>query len=127
MKKTVLIVDDSEFVRNYHAYILQQASFDVITAMDGSDGLEKLYTHACDLILTDINMARMDGYEFIRRVRSEPKYQELPIVIVSTESQSMDKMKGFQAGANLYLVKPCSPAMMVENLRMVMGPAPNVT
>jgi len=74
MKKTVLIVDDSEFVRNYHAYILQQASFDVITAMDGSDGLEKLYTHACDLILTDINMARMDGYEFIRRVRSEPKY-----------------------------------------------------
>jgi len=48
-------------------------------------------------------------------------------VIVSTESQSMDKMKGFQAGANLYLVKPCSPAMMVENLRMVMGPAPNVT
>jgi two-component system, chemotaxis family, chemotaxis protein CheY len=119
MKKTVLIVDDSEFVRNYHAYILQQASFDVITAMDGSDGLEKLYTHACDLILTDINMARMDGYEFIRRVRSEPKYQDLPIIIVSTESQSTDKMKGFQAGANLYLVKPCSPAMMVENLRMV--------
>lgn len=120
MKKTVLIVDDSEFVRNYHAYILQQASFQVITAMDGSDGLEKLYTHPCDLVLTDINMARMDGYEFIRRVRAEPRYRDLPIVIVSTESQSQDKMKGFQAGANLYLVKPCSPAMMVENLRMVM-------
>jgi two-component system, chemotaxis family, chemotaxis protein CheY len=120
MNKTVLIVDDSEFVRNYHAYILEQASFDVITAMDGSDGLEKLYTHACDLILTDINMARMDGYEFIRRVRAEPRYQELPIIIVSTESQSMDKQKGFQAGANLYLVKPCSPKMMVENLRMVL-------
>src|ERR1017187_953402 len=125
MKKTSLIVDDSEFVRNYHAYILQQASFNVITAMDGSDGLEKLYTHACDLVLTDINMARMDGYEFIRRVRAEPGYQDLPIIIVSTESQSMDKMKGFQAGANLYLVKPCSPAMMVENLRMVL-PDPDV-
>jgi len=71
MKKTVLIVDDSEFVRNYHGYILEQASFDVIKAMDGSDGLEKLYTHACDLILTDINMAGMDGYEFIRRVRGD--------------------------------------------------------
>lgn len=123
MKKTVLIVDDSEFVRNYHTYILEQASFDVITAIDGSDGLEKLYTHACDLILTDINMARMDGYEFIRRVRAEPKYQELPIIIVSTESQSLDKRKGFQAGANLYLVKPCSPKMMVENLRLVLSPA----
>jgi two-component system chemotaxis response regulator CheY len=121
MKKTILIVDDSEFVRNYHAYILQQASFTVITAMDGSDGLEKLYTHACDLILTDINMGRMDGYEFIRRVRAEPRYQELPIIIVSTESQSMDKLKGFEAGANLYLVKPCSPEMMVENLRMVLA------
>jgi two-component system, chemotaxis family, chemotaxis protein CheY len=121
MKKTVLIVDDSEFVRNYHAYILEQASFDVITAMDGSDGLEKLYTQACDLILTDVNMAGMDGYEFIRRVRAEPRYQELPIIIVSTESQSRDKLKGFQAGANLYVVKPCSPEMMVENLRMVLA------
>jgi two-component system, chemotaxis family, chemotaxis protein CheY len=123
MKQTILVVDDSEFVRNYHAYILQRASFEVITAMDGSDGLEKLFTHACDLILTDINMRRMDGYEFIRRVRAEPGYRELPIVIVSTESQSLDKMKGFQAGANLYLVKPCSPEMMVENLRMVLAPA----
>jgi|ERR1035438_3179143 two-component system chemotaxis response regulator CheY len=121
MNKTILIVDDSEFVRNYHAYILKQASFNVITAMDGSDGLEKLYTHACDLILTDINMARMDGYEFIRRVRAEPRYGELPIVIVSTESQSRDKLKGFEAGASLYLVKPCSPAMMVENLRLVLS------
>jgi two-component system chemotaxis response regulator CheY len=120
MKKTILIVDDSEFVRNYHAYILEQASFDVITAMDGSDGLEKLYAHGCDLILTDINMAHMDGYEFIRRIRAEPRYGELPIIIVSTESQSMDRLKGFQAGANLYLVKPCSPQMMIENLRMVL-------
>jgi two-component system chemotaxis response regulator CheY len=121
MNKTILIVDDSEFVRNYPAYILKQASFNVITAMDGSDGLEKLYTHACDLILTDINMARMDGYEFIRRVRAEPRYGELPIIIVSTESQSRDKLKGFEAGASLYLVKPCSPAMMVENLRLVLS------
>jgi two-component system chemotaxis response regulator CheY len=121
MKKTILIVDDSQFVRSYHAGILQQASFDVITAVDGSDGLEKLYTHTCDLILTDINMARMDGYEFIRRVRAEPRYRELPIIIVSTESRSTDKLKGFEAGANFYLVKPCSPEMMVENLRMVIG------
>jgi len=123
MKKLILIVDDSEFVRNYHAYILKNASFEVITAVDGCDGLEKLYTNNCDLIMTDINMNRMDGYEFIRRVRAEPRYRELPIFIVSTESESKDKMKGYQAGANLYLVKPCSPEMMVENLRMVLPPA----
>jgi len=119
-KKTILIVDDSEFVRSYHSYILEQACFQVITAVDGSDGLEKLYTHSCDLVLTDINMSHMDGYEFIRRVRAGGKYSSIPIIIVSTESEGKDKMKGFEAGANLYLVKPSSPEMMVENIRMVL-------
>ncbi len=120
-KKTILIVDDSEFVRSYHSYILEQALFHVITAVDGSDGLEKLYTNSCDLVLTDINMSHMDGYEFIRRVRADPKYSSVPIIIVSTESESKDKMKGFLAGANLYIVKPSSPEMMVENVHMVMN------
>ena len=119
-KKTILIVDDSEFVRSYHSYILEQAHFRVITAMDGSDGLEKLYTNACDLVLTDINMSNMDGYEFIRRVRADGKYGSLPIVIVSTESEGKDKTKGFEAGANLYIVKPCSPETMIENIRMIL-------
>jgi two-component system chemotaxis response regulator CheY len=119
-KKTILIVDDSEFVRSYHSYILEQAHYQVITAVDGSDGLEKLYTNACDLVLTDINMSNMDGYEFIRRVRADGKYSSLPIIIVSTESEGRDKMKGFDAGANLYIVKPSSPEMMIENIRMVL-------
>src|ERR1700690_3980618 len=105
-KKTILIVDDSEFVRSYHSYILEQADFHVITAVDGSDGLEKLYSNTCHLVLTDINMRNMDGYEFIRRVRAEEKYSSLPIIIVSTESEGKDKTKGFEVGANLYLVKP---------------------
>ena len=119
-KKTILIVDDSEFVRSYHSYILEEADFEVITAVDGSDGLEKLYTNSCDLVLSDINMSNMDGYEFIRRVRADGKYNSLPIIIVSTESEAKDKMKGFEAGANLYIVKPSSPEMMVENIRMVL-------
>lgn len=119
-KKTILIVDDSEFVRSYHSYILEEANFQVVTAVDGSDGLEKLYTNPCDLVLSDINMSNMDGYEFIRRVRADKKYSALPIIIVSTESEARDKMKGFEAGANLYIVKPSSPEMMVENIRMIL-------
>jgi two-component system chemotaxis response regulator CheY len=121
MKKRILVVDDSEFVRNYHSHILTQANFDVLTAVDGNDGLEKLYTHACDVILTDINMGQMDGYEFIRRVRAEPQYEELPIIIISTEGEKTDKMKGFEAGANLYIVKPSEPAVMIENIRLVLS------
>jgi two-component system chemotaxis response regulator CheY len=99
---------------------LQQAEFDVITAVDGSDGLEKLYANACDLVLTDINMSNMDGYEFIRRIRKDGAYKSLPIIIVSTESESKDKSRGFEAGANLYIVKPSLPEMMIENIRMVL-------
>ena len=119
-KKKILIVDDSEFVRSYHSYILEQAQFQVITAVDGSDGLEKLYTSPCDLILTDINMANMDGYEFIRRVRANGGYGSLPIIIVSTESEAKNKTKGFKAGANRYISKPCSPEMLIENIRMIL-------
>jgi two-component system chemotaxis response regulator CheY len=99
---------------------LEQAQFQVITAVDGSDGLEKLYSNSCDLVLTEINMGNMDGYEFIRRVRADGKYNSLPIIIVSTESEAKDKTKGFDAGANLYIVKPSSPEMMVENIRMIL-------
>ena len=121
MNKKILVVDDSEFVRNYHSHILAQAHFDVVTAVDGNDGLEKLYTNPCDVILTDINMGHMDGYEFIRRVRAEPQYEDLPIIIISTEGADRDKMRGFEAGANLYIVKPSEPAVMIENIRLVLG------
>lgn len=122
-RRTVFVVDDSEFVRSYHSHILRANDFEVVTAVDGMDALEKLFTLPCDLILTDINMRIMDGYEFIKRVRAEPGYESIPIIIISTESEGRDKQKGFDAGANLYIVKPCSPELMLEHVRMVMGPA----
>ena len=120
--RKILIVDDSEFARNYHTYILKQAGFFVITAMDGRDGLEKLYADDCDLVLSDINMGSMDGYEFIRRIRADDSYRSLPVILVSTESECREKSRGFDAGATLYLVKPCTPEMMVETIRMVLKP-----
>jgi two-component system chemotaxis response regulator CheY len=63
----------------------------------------------------------MDGYEFIRRVRSSGDYNDLPIVIISTESESEDKSRGFLAGANFYIVKPSDPKPLIENICMVLG------
>ena len=67
--KTILVIDDSQTVRQYHSAIFQAAGFKVITAADGADGLEKFFQSPSDVVLTDINMAGMDGYEFIRRLR----------------------------------------------------------
>jgi two-component system chemotaxis response regulator CheY len=121
MKRNVLIVDDSEFTRNYHSYILREANFETVTAVDGADALEKLYSQTFDLVLTDINMANMDGYEFIRRVRISGAHENLPIIIISTESEAEDKSRGFEAGANFYIVKPSDPQPLIENICMVLG------
>jgi two-component system chemotaxis response regulator CheY len=66
-------------------------------------------------------MQGMDGYEFIRRARQNPDYDEVPIIIISTEAKEGDKQKGFSAGANLYLVKPTDASRIVESMKMLLG------
>lgn len=117
----ILIVDDSQLVRNFHSYLAREAGFEVTTAIDGADALEKCFREHYDLILTDINMQGLDGYEFIRRVRQDDQYDEVPIIIISTESRENDKLKGLAAGANLYLVKPSDATRIVKSIRMLLG------
>ena len=121
MKKKVLVVDDSQLTRNFHAYIVQEAGFECSTAIDGNDGLEKAMREQFDIILTDINMQGMDGYEFIRRIRETAEYDTTPIIIVSTEGQDRDKQKGFSAGANLYVMKPTDANRIVASMNLLMG------
>ena len=117
----ILIVDDSSLTRNYHTHILRDAGFTCVTAADGMEGLEKATVEPFHLILSDINMQGMDGYEFIRRVRQNPDYDLVPIVILSTEAKDTDKQKGFGVGASLYLVKPTDATRLVESIKMLLG------
>ena len=122
MSKDILIVDDSKTVRNLVAFILKAEGFKVTTAEDGLDGLEKLYAmESVDLIMSDINMPRMDGFTFIAQVREQDIYKDIPIIILSTEGEDRDIQKGIQLGANLYMVKPAQPDKMVRNIKMLLG------
>ena len=122
MSKNVLSVDDSKTVRNLVAFILKAEGIKVTTAEDGLDGLEKLYSMPeVDLILTDINMPRMDGFSFIIAVREQDAYKDIPIIILSTEGGEEDIQKGIRLGANLYMVKPAQPEKMVRNIKMLLG------
>jgi two-component system chemotaxis response regulator CheY len=122
MAKHILIVDDSKTVRNLVAFIMKKEGFKVTAAEDGLDGLEKLYSEQkIDLIISDINMPRMDGITFIKTVREQDAYRDIPIVVLSTEGQENDIQKGLSIGANLYLVKPAQPEMMVKNIKMLLG------
>jgi len=117
----VLIIDDSSFTREFHSHIVKDAGFTCVTAVDGMEGLEKATMEKFDIILTDINMQGMDGYEFIRRARQNPDYDEVPIIIISTEAREVDRQKGFSAGANLYLFKPTDAKRIVESIKMLLG------
>lgn len=122
MSKHILIVDDSKTVRNLVAFIMKKEGFTITTAEDGLDGLEKLYAAGqVDLIISDINMPRMDGFTFIKTVREQEAYRDLPIVVLSTEGQEHDIQQGLSLGANLYMVKPAQPDKMVKNVRMLLG------
>jgi len=122
MSKTILIVDDSKTVRNLVAFIMKKEGFKVVTAEDGIDGLEKLYSSdKIDLIVSDINMPRMDGFTFIKSVREQEAYRDIPIVVLSTEGQEKDIQAGLSIGANMYMVKPAQPEKMVKNIKMLLG------
>lgn len=122
MSKHILIVDDSKTVRNLVAFIMKKEGFTITTAEDGLDGLEKLYAaEKIDLIISDINMPRMDGFTFVKTVREQEAYRDLPIVVLSTEGQEKDIQLGISLGANMYMVKPAQPDKMVKNIRMLLG------
>lgn len=121
MSKHVLIVDDSKTVRNLVAFIMKKEGLKVTTAEDGLDGLEKLYSNEVDLIISDVNMPRMDGFTFIKSVREQEAYKDIPIIVLSTEGQEKDIQMGMNLGANLYMVKPAQPEKMVRNVKMLLG------
>ncbi len=102
---SILVVEDSIAIRTQEKRILESAGYEVTTAVDGWDGFNKLQTHPFDAIVSDIQMPNMDGLELTRQVRQNPKYQELPIILVTSMANEEDKKKGAQAGANAYITK----------------------
>jgi len=120
MPKKVLVVDDSEMVRSIHSFIFKSVGYEVIEAANGYEALEKLYQSEIDLIATDVNMPKMDGIELVRNIRKEDKYKDIPIIIISTESEAKDKQVGFNAGANIYIVKPVKEEHLIMNAKMLL-------
>lgn len=106
MEKTILAVDDSISIRKFISLALRVMGFRLITAVDGMEALEILPNQEIDLLITDLNMPNVDGFELIRTVRANPMYNELPIIILSSLSDQKDIQQGLSLGANSYLVKP---------------------
>jgi two-component system chemotaxis sensor kinase CheA len=104
-KKVILMVEDSITVRTQVKRILDNAGYEVIAAVDGLDGYEKLRTKAVDAVVSDIQMPHLDGLELTARIRQHKEYTELPVILVTSLASEEDKRRGAEVGANAYIVK----------------------
>jgi len=119
MSKTILTVDDSRTMREMLLLALQEAGFHVLQADDGLNGLEVLKEQRADVIITDINMPRLDGFGFIEHVRRDATHRAVPILVLTTESDAEKKNRARSAGATGWIVKPFHPVKLVDAIRRV--------
>jgi two-component system, chemotaxis family, chemotaxis protein CheY len=114
-RKIILIAEDSPSIRKYITYTLKVKGFSIIAVSDGMEALEKLPGEKVNLIITDLNMPNVDGFELIRTIRQNPEYKDIPIIILSSLANNDDIEKGLSCGADSYLLKPfCSNRILYE-------------
>jgi two-component system chemotaxis response regulator CheY len=119
MTKRIMTIDDSKTMRDMLMLTLVEAGYDVLQAVDGQDGLDKLATERVDVVITDINMPKMDGYEVVRRLRDTAAYRSTPILVLTTEAETEKRDIARKAGATGWMVKPFDPDRLVEAVRKV--------
>lgn len=119
MAHKVLIIDDSESIRQAVSITLEMADYEVIIAKDGLEAKEFLNGDKIDLIITDLNMPNMDGIEIIKLVRSIYAYKFTPLLLLTTESQTERKIEAKAAGATGWIVKPFYPEKLIETIKKI--------
>ena len=114
-----MAVDDSASLRQMVGVVLRGGGYQVIESVDGMDAMSKLKGQELHLFLTDVNMPRMDGFEFTRKLRAMPEYKFVPIVLLTTESTAEKKQQGKAAGATAWIVKPFNPDQLLAVVKKV--------
>jgi two-component system chemotaxis response regulator CheY len=120
MGHCILTVDDSSTMRQMITFTLKGANFDVLEAGDGVEALEVAKGKKLSLIITDVNMPRMDGITLVQRLRALPEFKFTPILVLTTESDAAMKQKGKEAGATGWIVKPFSPEKLLDVVNKVL-------
>ena len=118
--QSILAVDDSPSIRGLVSHVLVQAGFDVVLAEDGEEALEYARDNTVDLVLTDINMPKLDGITLIKNLRALPHYRFIPLLVLTTESGTDKKMEGKVAGATGWIVKPFDPDQLITTINKVL-------
>jgi len=118
MAQTILVVDDSPTVVKFVSFSLKNGGYQVVTACDGMDAIEKIsnMSEDVDLVITDLNMPNLDGYRLIQTLRQNEKHQKTPIIILTSETEEEDRRQGMEVGADSYLVKPFKSSLLLSEV-----------
>ena len=122
-KGKILVVDDEIYIVHILDFSLGMEGYEVVTALDGEQALEKLKSDKPDLIVLDIMMPKLDGYEVCKAIKSSPETRQIPVILLSAKGRNVDQKLGFDVGADDYITKPFSPRKLVERINQLLGQA----
>jgi two-component system alkaline phosphatase synthesis response regulator PhoP len=117
----ILVVDDEVYILHILDFILGAENYDVITASNGEQALQKVRDENPDLIVLDIMMPKLDGYETCRIIKNDPKTKSIPVILLTAKGREVDQKLGKEVGASDYITKPFSPSKLIERVQAILG------
>ena len=120
-KGRILVVDDEIYIVHILDFSLGMEGYEVLTALDGEQALEKARAEKPDLIVLDIMMPKLDGYETCKLLKADTNTKDIPVILLSAKGRNVDQKIGFEVGADDYITKPFSPRKLVERINAILG------
>jgi len=120
-KGRILVVDDEIYIVHILDFSLGMEGYEVLTALDGEQALEKARLEHPDLIVLDIMMPKLDGYETCKMLKADDATRDIPVILLSAKGRNVDQKVGFEVGADDYITKPFSPRKLVERINAILG------
>ena len=120
-KGRILVVDDEIYIVHILDFSLGMEGYEVLTALDGEQALEKARAEHPDLIVLDIMMPKLDGYETCKMLKADASTKDIPVILLSAKGRNVDQKIGFEVGADDYITKPFSPRKLVERINAILG------
>jgi two-component system alkaline phosphatase synthesis response regulator PhoP/two-component system response regulator VicR len=119
--KKVMAVDDERHIVRLIQVNLERSGYQVVTAFDGPDALKKVETDRPDLIVLDVMMPKMDGFEVLKRLQANPETREIPVIMLTAKAQDADVFRGWASGVSAYLTKPFNPLELITFVRRILS------
>ncbi len=117
----ILVCDDERSIVRLIQVNLERQGWEVVTAYDGKEGLEKIKSEKPDIVVLDVMMPYMDGFEVLKELRRDPDFQNLPVVMLTAKAQDKDVFEGYHFGADVYLTKPFNPMELVSFIKRILA------